>query len=256
MSDANTSDDVLQADVIIAGAGMAGATLALALKQAGLEPVLIDPVPFEAQVAPTFDGRASAIAFSCFRQWRALSAAGRIEPVAQRIEQILVTDGRPPGAAARSPSAVWLRFDSAEIADRTEGEPLGWLIENRHIRAGLAETVRGAGITVLAPAKVARTTSEGAVARVELEDGRVLAAPLVVGVDGRDSRVRRTARRAGRSRRRLERRSRRRVRIVLRRRRSVGGIECRDDADRLTWRQRRAGYNPLRSRGGFTWIPD
>ena len=91
--------DALTVDVIIAGAGMAGATLALALKSGGLEPVLIDPFPFEAQAAPTFDGRASAIAYSCFRQWRAVGAAGLIEPHAQRIEQILVTDGRGPGAA-------------------------------------------------------------------------------------------------------------------------------------------------------------
>jgi 2-octaprenyl-6-methoxyphenol hydroxylase len=34
------------ADVVISGAGMAGATLALALKSAGLEPVLVDPLPF------------------------------------------------------------------------------------------------------------------------------------------------------------------------------------------------------------------
>ena len=49
------------ADVIIAGAGMAGTTLALALAGAGLTAILIDPQPFEAQTAPTFDGRASAI---------------------------------------------------------------------------------------------------------------------------------------------------------------------------------------------------
>ena len=45
--------ETFDADVIIAGAGMAGATLALALKSAGLEPLLIDPVVFDDQVAPT-----------------------------------------------------------------------------------------------------------------------------------------------------------------------------------------------------------
>jgi 2-octaprenyl-6-methoxyphenol hydroxylase len=51
-----------QPDVIIAGAGVAGATLALALARAGLSPVLVDPQPFERQLAPDFDGRAWAIA--------------------------------------------------------------------------------------------------------------------------------------------------------------------------------------------------
>ena len=50
-------------DVIIAGAGIAGATLALALQQAGLRPVLVDPVVFEAQAAPTFDGVTRAYGF-------------------------------------------------------------------------------------------------------------------------------------------------------------------------------------------------
>src|SRR5512143_4187252 len=107
------------ADVIIGGAGMAGATLALALNHGGLKAVLVDPQPFDAQLAPTFDGRASAIAFSSFRQWRVLGAGERLAPHAQRIEQILVTDGRTPGAAAAPPLPFHLRFDAAEIADRS-----------------------------------------------------------------------------------------------------------------------------------------
>ena len=185
--------ETFDADVIIAGAGMAGATLALALKQGGLTPILIDPIVFDAQLAPTFDGRSSAIAFASFRQWRALGLAADIEPHAQRIEQILVTDGRSPGASAGNPSPFYLRFDSAEIADRSDGEPLGYLLENRRSRAALAKAVTKAGITVLAPARVASVAFEASCARVTLEDGRVLTAPLVVGAEGRSSVVRAAA---------------------------------------------------------------
>ena len=178
------------ADVIIAGAGIAGATLALALNQAGLKPVLIDPVVFDAQVAPTFDGRASAIAYAAFRQWRALGVGAALEPHAQRIEQILVTDGRTPGAASGGAGPFFLRFDSAEIADRSDGEPLGYLLENRHIRAALAEAVIAAGIEVLAPARVASARFEPRDAVVTLADGRELRAPLVVGAEGRGSVIR------------------------------------------------------------------
>ena len=181
------------ADVIIAGAGMAGATLALALRQGGLEPILIDPVVFSDQLTPTFDGRSSAIAFASFRQWRTLGLAADIEPHAQRIEQILVTDGQSPGAAAHGPSPFYLRFDSAEIADRSEGEPLGYMLENRRSRAALAAAVGRAGIVVLAPARVAAVAFEPAHAAVTLEDGRVLTAPLVVGSEGRGSVVRAAA---------------------------------------------------------------
>ena len=181
------------ADVIIAGAGMAGATLALALKQGGLEPILIDPVVFSDQLAPTFDGRSSAIAFASFRQWRTLGLAADIEPHAQRIEQILVTDGQSPGAAAHGPSPFYLRFDSAEIADRSQGEPLGYMLENRRSRAALAAAVTRAGIAVLAPARVASVAFETGHAAVTLADGRVLTAPLVVGSEGRGSVVRAAA---------------------------------------------------------------
>jgi 2-octaprenyl-6-methoxyphenol hydroxylase len=181
------------ADVIVAGAGIAGATLALALAKAGLKPILIDPVPFDSQVAPAFDGRASAIAYAAFRQWRALDAVPALEPHVQRIEQILVTDGRAPGAAAGAPAPFFLRFDAAEIADRSEGEPLGYMLENRHIRAGLAETVLAAGIEVLAPARVARAEAGPRAVTVTLADGRTLSAPLVVGAEGRGSVIRQEA---------------------------------------------------------------
>ncbi|HEX6859462.1 MAG TPA: UbiH/UbiF/VisC/COQ6 family ubiquinone biosynthesis hydroxylase [Caulobacteraceae bacterium] len=181
------------ADVIIAGAGMAGATAALALASGGLKPLLIDPLPFDAMVAPTFDGRASAIAFSSFRQWRALGVAPMLEPHAQRIEQILVTDGKSPGASANAAAPFFLRFDAAEIADRCEGEPLGYLVENRHTRAALARAVKDAGIEVLAPARVERVEALPGYVQVILADGRQLTAPLIVGAEGRGSVVRKEA---------------------------------------------------------------
>ncbi len=181
------------ADVIIAGAGITGATLGLALASAGLKPLLIDPQPFDAQVAPTFDGRASAIAFANFRQWQALGVGQGLAPHAQRIEQILVTDGRSPGASAGAAHGAFLRFDAEEIAGRTDGEPLGYMLENRRIRAALAEAVQAAGLEVHAPASVARVEFGPAAATVTLADGRVLRAPVVVGAEGRGSVVRQAA---------------------------------------------------------------
>ena len=181
------------ADVIIAGAGIAGATLALALKQGGLTPLLIDQVAFEGQVAATFDGRSSAIAYAAFRQWRALGVAQALEPQVQRIEQILVTDGKAPGASSGAPHGAFLRFDAAEIADRSDGEPLGYMLENRHIRAALALAVAAAQITVLAPASVRGASFDATSATVTLNDGRTLRAPLVVGAEGRGSAIRAAA---------------------------------------------------------------
>lgn len=186
--------DTFDADVIIAGAGMAGATLGLALAKAGLKPILIDPVVFSAQVAPTFDGRSSAIAYAAFRQWRTLGLAPALEPQAERIEHILVTDGRTPGPLAKAgPGPFFLRFDAEEIADRSDGEPLGYMLENRHTRAALAQALEAAGVAVLAPARVASAQFDARAATVTLGDGRVLRAPLVVGAEGRGSVIREAA---------------------------------------------------------------
>jgi 2-octaprenyl-6-methoxyphenol hydroxylase len=177
-----------RADVIIVGAGLAGATLALALKSGGLAPIVVDRAPLSVQREDRFDGRASAIAFSAFRQWRTLGLGDELERHAQRIEQIVVTDGRSPGAASpqrRSPFA--LRFDSSEIADRVEGEPLGYLLENRRIRDALTTALEASGIPVLAPAVIADVIFEAEGVCVVLADGRRLAAPLVVAADGRAS---------------------------------------------------------------------
>lgn len=181
------------ADVIVAGAGMAGATFALAAHQAGLKPILVDPQPFEQQLAPSFDGRATAVAFSNFRMLRAIGAGEAMAPHACRMDRILVTDGKRPGAASGRPLPAFLRFDADEIGDRTDGEPLGYMIENRHIRAALASKVTAAGLEVLAPAAVQAVDHTPFAAEVRLADGRVLRAPLVVGAEGRGSRVREAA---------------------------------------------------------------
>ena len=183
----NTPD----ADVIIAGAGMVGATAALSLASGGLKIILLDAAPLDAQTAPDFDGRASAIAYSSFRQWNTLGVGQDLAPKAQRIEQILVTDSHTPGAARGRGLRSFLRFDSAEIADASDGEPLGDMIENRHTRAALGMAVlANPNITVMAPSRLERVEVGETLATVTLADGKPLTAPLVVGAEGRTSIVR------------------------------------------------------------------
>ena len=188
-----SQDDLSDLDVIVAGAGMAGAAFALGAAQAGLKVVLADPFPFEAQAAPTFDGRSTAIAWSTFRMLKALGLGEALEPHACRMDRILVTDGRRPGAASKRALPAFLRFDADEIGDDTGGQPLGYMVENRHIRAALAGAVRRAGVRVLAPAGVKAVRLDEFAAEAELATGQVLKAPLIVGAEGRRSIVRETA---------------------------------------------------------------
>jgi len=177
-------------DVIIIGAGMAGMTLALALEAGGLKVALVEKQPFEMQLDAGFDGRASAIAYACFRQWKALGVGDVLEPLACRMDEIFVTDGRLPGPATGRPLPFFLHFTAGEISDRTGDEPLGYMLENRHIRTALHAAIMARGIRLIAPATVIDNREDSSFAEVDLDTGETLRAPLVVSAEGRKSRLR------------------------------------------------------------------
>lgn len=183
-------------DVVIAGGGLTGPTLALALADAGLKVALCDAEPLEARLAPAFDGRASAIAAANWRQWRALGVAQILEPYAQPIRRILVTDGPAPGPSAAAPLPVFLEFASADLGDGAPdslGEPMGWMVENRRIRRAFADALTRRKVQTFAPAAVTEAIVEDAGGMAVLADGRRLQAPLLVGAEGRRSVVREAA---------------------------------------------------------------
>jgi 2-octaprenyl-6-methoxyphenol hydroxylase len=190
-------------DVVIAGGGMVGLSLALGLEQGGLSVAVIDREPLATQQGSHFDGRASALAFASWAMLDALGVADRIGE-AQPINDILVTDGRPgthvvPGAVA----GMSLHFDSREMASpvpdqrsgKTGASALGWMVENRQIRAALAaELATRTGITLLAPAGLARFEIRSDGVPVWLDDGRMLHCRVLIGADGRGSQVARQSR--------------------------------------------------------------
>lgn len=180
--------NAFDADVILGGGGLVGQTLALALDQAGLSVVVIDASKPSDTLAPTFDGRAFAIAFASFRMWRALGIGDQID--AQPIEQIMVTDGRlGDGVRKGGPSLLHLHFDRAEMRDHDE--PLGLMCEARHVRMALDSAVKAkSSIRMIQPMSVTAIERDPAGVTVTLADGETLRAPLLVGTDGRRSFVR------------------------------------------------------------------
>ena len=80
-------------DVLISGGGMVGLPLGLALAQGGLRTVVLDAAPAAKVLAPSFDGRVSALAYASVRMLGALGVWESLAANAQPIREILVTDG-------------------------------------------------------------------------------------------------------------------------------------------------------------------
>jgi len=170
-------------DVLISGGGMVGLPLGLALAQGGLKTVVLDAAPAAKVLAPTFDGRVSALAYASVRMLGALGVWEDLAPHAQPIREILVTDGQ----AGKSASPFSLHFDAQEVG----ADSLGHIAENRHIRAALFQAVeRCANLELLAPASVKTLTAEGGGATALLADGEEISAGLVIAADGRESLLR------------------------------------------------------------------
>ncbi|HKT16010.1 MAG TPA: UbiH/UbiF/VisC/COQ6 family ubiquinone biosynthesis hydroxylase [Allosphingosinicella sp.] len=169
-----------RADVIILGGGLVGLTLAIALDRHGLSSIVVDPADPQAVAAPGYDGRATAIASASWRMLEAIGVADELKDHGCPIEAIRISDGLAPGGLVFEPDAA--------------GGPLGIMVENRLLRSALRETAqRASNIALLMPAQVGEMVRDGAGVRIALADGRLLAAPLLVGAEGRASPTREAA---------------------------------------------------------------
>lgn len=174
----------MQADLIIVGAGMVGSALGLALKDSGLEIILIDgsPLsikPFDAEAA--FEPRVSALSAA---SQRILQRLGAWEGVAARraspYGEMQVWDGSGTGN---------IHFSAASV----RAEVLGHIVENRVIQEALLEPLHDSGVGLLPNARLERLRRSGDDWLLTLVDGRELRAPLVIAADGANSAVRRLA---------------------------------------------------------------
>ena len=172
----------MRADLLIVGAGMVGSGLALALKNSGLNILLLDgsPLsvkPFTAQ--DPFEPRVSALSAASQRILERLGAwegitGRRVSP----YSHMHVWDGSGTGQ---------IHFSAASV----HAEVLGHIVENRVVQDALLECLQGADIEMLANARLEQMRRSGDDWLLTLADGRTLRAPLVIAADGANSAVRR-----------------------------------------------------------------
>jgi 2-octaprenyl-6-methoxyphenol hydroxylase len=168
-----------RADVIIFGGGLVGLALASALDSSGLSAIVVDPADPAPRADAAFDGRTSAVSSSSMRMLETIEVADHLAQPGCPIHRIAVADGLKPGS---------LHFDS------DDDEPLGFMNENRHLRAALqARAEAGKNVWLLWKSRVAGVDRHDSGVVVSLDDGRKLSAPLLVAADGRNSRTREAA---------------------------------------------------------------
>ncbi|MES3039861.1 MAG: UbiH/UbiF/VisC/COQ6 family ubiquinone biosynthesis hydroxylase [Pseudomonadota bacterium] len=191
------SEPVREFDVIVVGAGMVGSLFALLLVQdaaaQGLRVAIIDG---ERSTLPAtdaaFDLRVSALT----RASEALIARAGCGDALISQRHCRFTDMQ-----------VWDADGTGDVhfsAGDAGASHLGTLIENRILQAVLADrlfaaasassaTAQPAALTVLCPARVQSLSRELSGWQVTLADGQCLHAPLLIGADGAQSRVRAAA---------------------------------------------------------------
>src|SRR3954454_1345264 len=168
-----------RADVIIFGGRMIGMALASALDASGLSAIVVDPADPAPRGQSSFDGRTSAVSSSSMRMLETIGLTAHLAEPGCPIRTIAVADGLEPGG---------LHFDA------DEDEALGWMHENRNLRAALqARAEAGKSSWLLWKSQVTDVDRAEHGVTVSLADGRKLNAPLLIAADGRKSATREAA---------------------------------------------------------------
>ena len=165
-------------DVAICGGGMVGMSLAIALARAGMQVALLEKTTLLSQLEPSFDGRVSAIAEGSRRILEHIGAWEGMAPYAEPILDIRVSDGGTP---------FFLHYDHEEVGDA----PFGYIVENRYIRHALHNAAEElSNLAVLDNTSFGRFECDDAGVTLHLEGKPAIRCRLLVGADGRHSRLR------------------------------------------------------------------
>ncbi|QWT20246.1 UbiH/UbiF/VisC/COQ6 family ubiquinone biosynthesis hydroxylase [Bacillus sp. NP157] len=166
-------------DIAVVGGGMVGAAAALALARSGFSVALVDArEPAAWSAANEVDLRVVGLAPSSLRLLDELGVWHRIrEARASAYERMVVWDAE---------NGATLHFDAAD-----EGrDVLGYIVENNLVQAVLWQALEDAGVRRIVPAEVTGYSMREDRAQLELADGQLLSARLVVAADGAESPLR------------------------------------------------------------------
>lgn len=168
-------------DILVAGAGYVGLAVAVAIKssRANLKIAVVDAAPAGAWEK---DGRCSAIAAAASRMLDRLGCWAEIEPEAQAITDMIVTDSRTSDPVR----PVFLTFDG----EVESGEPFAHMVPNTALNGALRTRAAQLGIDIIEGVAVSGFDRELSGLRVHLADGMAFKTRLLIAADGVRSRLR------------------------------------------------------------------
>lgn len=179
--DTGNTRDSNRYDVVIAGAGYAGLATAVAIKSArpGMRLLVADAAP---EGVWKKDGRSVAVAAAACRMLRQLGCWDDLEPEAQPINEMVITDSRLSDPVR----PVFLTFGG----EATPGEPFAYMITNRDLSAALHKRAADLGIEIRTGVAVERFDMLPASMSVRLANGTELQTKLLIAADGKRSALR------------------------------------------------------------------
>ena len=173
-------------DVAVVGGGIVGATAAALLGRAGFGVVLVEataPKPFDRDQPVGL--RVSAVSPGSQAVFAEAGAWGAVDAERHGIYRRMVIEDGAGSDAARPLASI--QFDAPAFGL----ERLGTIVENDLLLSALWAALEAAGVERRVPGRVVAATRHDDHMVLELEDGDVLRARLVVGADGPRSEVRR-----------------------------------------------------------------
>jgi len=168
-------------DIVVAGGGLVGGSLAIALAEASCRVALVEAVPPDSEIQPSFDDRTIALSRGSYRILSSLGIWPLIENDVWPITKIHVSEQK--------------RFGTAMIDAAEQGIPeLGFVIKSRQLGAAIwARLAELPAVEIACPARVAATTLTAETRVVTLDDDagtRDLSTNLLVVADGARSKLR------------------------------------------------------------------
>jgi 2-octaprenyl-6-methoxyphenol hydroxylase len=170
----------MNCDIAIIGGGMVGASLAVALAPLRLSVAVVEAVPFDSALQPSFDERTTALSNGSRHILEALNIWQAVEAAATPIRKIHVSDQGRFGFA---------RIDAAEQGLKA----MGYVVPNRALGRALWMQLQGGAARIVCPGRVSGVEAGQDGAKLQIDAaGEVLSieAKLVVAADGVHSAVR------------------------------------------------------------------